>query len=115
MFKKLFTLFILLSFIIIGFAHNSMMAFAMQDWMKMQMVWEISMDCCDSNKDKNEKECCFTTDVESNLNNLNNSNKTLKIKLIGFIDIISLSSHFLENKKLIKNYTSLTGIIKNNC
>ena len=115
MFKKLFTLFVLLSFIIIGFAHNSMMAFAMQDWMKMQMVWEISMDCCDSNKDKTEKECCFTTELESNLNNLNNSNKTLKIKLIGFIDIISLSSHFLENKKLIKNYTSLTGIIKNNC
>jgi len=94
------------------------------------MSSEMNMDCCNSDKDKTEEDCCFTADVELNLNNLNNSNKTLKIKLIGFIDVISFSSHFLENKKLIKNtsppydylfreklknYTSLTGIIKNNC
>jgi hypothetical protein len=90
---------------------------------------KMNMDCHDKSSDT---ECCESSSLEiiPHFINSSNQNKILKIKLISFIDIFNVSSKFLENRKLIKNtsppdynflkkdiknYTSLTGIIKNNC
>ena len=126
--KKLSTFFVLLAFIFIGFFHNSMMAFAMQNnmWAKM---WMMQMNCKHSETNSCKKSChSLDIKVKSTFINSNNDEKVLKIKLTSLIDIFSVSSKFLENKNLIKNtsppnlnkkikyysYSDLVKIIKSN-
>jgi len=107
-----------------------MMAFAMQNNMHSQMMWE--MQCCDKSDEwkKCSNECCYSSDIKINpiISNSNNDKKILKTKLISFINIFEKSSKFLENKNLIKtnsppnienkikfySYSDLVKIIKSN-
>lgn len=116
-----------------------MMAFAMQnDMMHKKMMWKMSMvqntNCClEKNEDNNwcNHSCCISWNSDFQniiLNNHNFEEKILKIKLISFIDIFAESSHFFENKILIRktsppnldnkikyySYSDLVKIIKSN-
>ncbi|MDQ7009040.1 MAG: hypothetical protein Q9M94_01985, partial [Candidatus Gracilibacteria bacterium] len=61
--KKFLSLLTLFTFFIIGFLHNSMMAFAMQNNMHEQMMEKMGMDemdCMGEEKDNSDNSCCIS-------------------------------------------------------
>lgn len=138
--KYIFSFFILIVYIIIGFFHNPMVSFAMQESMMMDMkmhsqdivVDRYSYCLGENNIDNNcDHECCYNYDWISISNNVNTSeenSKILKIKVKNFVDIYAFSISLFPNKNLInktsppiilrdvKNYSykDLIKIIKSN-
>ena len=136
--KKLFSFFTLFVFTLIAFFWNTMMSFAMQKDMNIEMKmdeWAMS-GCCDDDSDEGSQECsheCCVSQADFLPKFVGNqwsreTNKKIKIYLWVGIDIFSLPFHIFENIKLvkitsppywgrdIKNYTysDLTKIIKSN-
>lgn len=140
--KYLFSSFMILVYVIIGFFHTPMITFAMQEnaLIGMDMEhnshahWNQKNDCCseDENSDNEcNHECCISSDwvTFSNISNIGESdNKKEKIKIFNFTDIFAVSINSFTIKNLlnktsppynnrdIKNYSyiDLIKIIKSN-
>ncbi len=133
--KKIFKLFVIITYLIIIFFQNIIMSFAMNNLAKNKTNIEIKVkkiNCCKEKKSNPcKKNCCIKNIIEKNINpsNINLKEKILKIKIFSFIDIFSISKYFIENKNLIKNsspppnlekkikyysYRDLVKIIKSN-
>ncbi len=116
--KKIISFIILLSLFIIGFFHNSMMAFAMQNNMHETMMQNMWMNCSmDMKKEWCKHSCHAFPKVENKLifSHHEYRETIISIKITQYLDIFSELSYFQENKSLIKNTSppNLERTIKN--
>ncbi|MDD2871784.1 MAG: hypothetical protein PHS49_07390 [Candidatus Gracilibacteria bacterium] len=133
--KKIVSLIIGLSVFATGCMH-SMANFDMPKLeTKHQMTMESLSDCClqtNDNCDSSTKECCYSPyqkEINNTITNTtDNQNKKIKLKISDY-SFLAILQEGLENNNTIKlnsppkivdngeykDYSSLTGIIKNNC
>lgn len=116
--KYFFSFFMLLVYLIIGFFHNSMITFAMQENMEKGMNMHHNqqqvIDCCDDKNEDCNQECCFESDwiLLSNIATFSQeNNKKEKLKIIKFIDIYLVSVSSFLDKNLV-NKTSPPNILR---
>lgn len=108
--KKIVSLFTLFVFFIIGFVHNSMIVFAMENNMEINM-WGNDLCCYSKSEDDNSKcidVCCAEWSIDHWISSINNNFQKKVLKKVynySFIDLNTLCLYSLDNKSL-NNKTS---------